>query len=83
MTGYTSLEGYLAHWRALQREQQKNPASPKSPVLEEMKRVVGEILGEEARYLQEDPADSAARRHRDRAETRLRRELIARGTISE
>ena len=83
MTGYSSLEGYLAHWRALQREQQKNPASPISPVLEEMKRVVQEILGEEARYLQEDPADSAARRHRDRAEARLRRELFARGTISE
>ena len=83
MTGYSSLAGYLAHWRALQREQQKTSTALKSPVLEEMNRVVQEILGEESRYLQEDPADSAARRHRDRAETRLRRELIARGTISE
>ena len=83
MTGYSSLAGYLAHWRALQREQQKNSTAPKSPVLEEMNRVVQEILGEESRYLQEDPADSAARRHRDRTEARLRRELIARGTISE
>jgi hypothetical protein len=83
MTGYSSLAGYLAHWRALQREQQENPTAAKSPVLEEMNRVVQETLGEESGYLQEDPADSAARRHRDRAEARLRRELIARGTISE
>jgi hypothetical protein len=83
MTTYSSLAAYLAHWRALQREQQKNPASARSPVLEEMNRVVQEILGEQARNLKEEPTDSAARRHRDRAEARLRRELIARGTISE
>ena len=83
MTAYSSLAAFLAHWRALQREQGKNPAPAKSPVLEEMNRVVRGILGEEHRYLQEEPADSAARRHRDRAEARLRRELIARGTISE
>ena len=83
MTGYSSLAGYLAHWRALQREQEKNPAPSRSPALEEMNRVVREILGEETLYLQEEPADSAARRHSDRAEARLRRELIARGTITE
>jgi hypothetical protein len=83
MTAYSSLAAYLAHWRALQREQHKNPAAGKSPTLEEMNRVVQEILGEQARYLKEEPADSAARRHRDRAEAALRRELIARGTISE
>ena len=83
MTAYSSLAAFLAHWRALQRGQGKNPAPAKSPVLEEMNRVVRGILGEEDRYLQEEPADSAARRHRDRAEARLRRELIARGTISE
>ena len=83
MTGYSSLAAYLAHWRALRREQQNLPARPMSPVLEEMNRVVQEILGEEAGYLQQEPADPAARRHRDRAEARLRRELIARGTVSE
>lgn len=83
MTSYSSLAAYLAHWRALQREQQKNTAPPKSSVLEEMNRVVQEILGAESSYLQEESADSAARRHRDRAEARLRRELIARGTVSE
>jgi hypothetical protein len=83
MTTYSSLAAYLAHWRALQREQQKNPAPATSPLLDEMNRVVHEILGEQTRYLQEEPADSTARRHRDRAEARLRRELIARGTLSE
>jgi hypothetical protein len=48
-----------------------------------MNRVVEEVLGDESRYLREEPVDSAARRHRDRAEARLRRELIARGTIAE
>jgi hypothetical protein len=83
MTSYSSLAAYLAHWRALQQEQQKNPAPANSPVLAEMNRVVQQVLGEEARYLKEEPADSAARRHRDRAEAKLRRELIARATISE
>jgi hypothetical protein len=83
MTSYSSLAAYLAHWRALQREQQKNPAPANSPVLAEMNRVVQQVLGEEARYLTEEPADSAARRHRDRAQARLHRELIARATISE
>jgi hypothetical protein len=84
MTRYSSLEAYLAHRRALQRERQQNPAAPaKSPVLDEMNRVLQEVLGEESRYLKEEPVDSAARRHRDRAEARLRRELIARGIIAE
>jgi hypothetical protein len=81
MTRYSSLEAYLAHWRALQRQQ--NPAPAKSTVLDELNRVVLEVLGEESRYLKEAPVDSAARRRRDRAEARLRRELIARGTIAE
>lgn len=83
MTRYSSLEAYLAHRRTLQRERQQNPAPAESPVLDEMNRVVQEVLGEESRYLKEGPVDSAARRHRDRAEARLRRELIARGTIAE
>jgi hypothetical protein len=48
-----------------------------------MNRVLQEVLGEESRYLKEEPVDSAARRHRDRAKARLRRELIARGIIAE
>ena len=83
MTRYSSLEAYLAHWRALQRERQQNPAPAKSTLLDDLNRVVLEVLGEESRYLKEAPVDSAARRRRDRAEARLRRELIARGTIAE
>lgn len=83
MSAYSSLVGYLAHWRALQREPQKNPAAANSAVLAEMNRVVQQVLGADARYLQEEAVDSAARRHRERAEAKLRRALIARGTISE
>jgi len=83
MIRYSSLAAYLAHRRVLQREHQKNHAA-ESPVLEEMNRLVREVLGEEGRYLEEEePADSAARRHRERAEARLRRALIARGTLAD
>jgi hypothetical protein len=82
MTACTSLAAYLAHWRALTREHQKDATASPSPLLSEMNRTVAEILGDEARYVREEPADSAARRHRDRAESKLRRELIARRTIT-
>lgn len=79
MTGYASLAAFLAHWHALAR---KHDTNQESALLAEMNRTVQEILGDDSRYLKEPATDSAAQRHRGRAETRLRRELIARGTIS-
>jgi hypothetical protein len=76
---YTSLAAYLAHWQALRHD----PAVSKNPLLSEMNRAITEILGAEQRYLLDEPADSAARRRRDRVEIRLRHELIERGVIAE
>lgn len=82
MTSYASLAAFLAHRYALARAREKTAAS-ESTALAEMNQAVQEILGDEGKFLDQEPADSAARRHRDRAEARLRRELIARGTIAE
>jgi len=75
MTRYASLEALLAHRRALAR-------GPRTPLLEDIDNIIRSILGDESRSVMEEPADSAGRRHRDRAESKLRRELIARGVIA-
>ncbi|HTR62601.1 MAG TPA: hypothetical protein VMH37_12915 [Candidatus Binataceae bacterium] len=75
MTQYASLEALLAHRQALAR-------GPRTPVLDQIDETIRSILGEASRLVVEEPADSAARRHRDRAESKLRRELIARGVIT-
>jgi len=75
MTQYASLEALLAHRQALAR-------GPRTPVLDQIDETIRSILGDAIRLVVEEPADSAARRHRDRAESKLRRELIARGVIT-
>ena len=77
---YTSLSAYLAHWRALRNA---GASVPDDPLLSQMNQTIAEILGDEQRYLIDDAADSAASRRRERAETRLRHELIQRGVIVE
>ena len=75
MSRYASLEALLAHRHALAR-------GPRSPLLDEIDGTIRSILGDVSRFVLEEPADSAARRHRDRAEGKLQRELMARGVIA-
>ncbi|GEM_PF-3721144 len=77
---YSSLAAYLAHWRALKAGD--SLSAKDGAILAQIDAAIGEILGPDARYLDEDCADSASRRHRDRAEAKLRRELIARDAIT-
>ena len=77
---YSSIVAYLAHWRALQH--QATSSKNRAPLLEEMNQAIAQILGENSELLGYESADSSARRHRERAEVKLRRELIARGIIS-
>jgi len=63
-------------------ERAKSPSASASQLLDEIDRTIEEIVGADARFLLGDPADSAAQRHRDRAELKLRRELLARGVIA-
>ncbi len=79
-TTYASLEAYLAHWRALRRDCAA-PADAAS-LLEEMNRTIREVLGPDAALLEDEPSGAAARRHRDRADTRRRRALLARGVLA-
>ncbi len=76
---YSSLAAYLAYWHALHR---KAESAREAKTLAQMNRTIEEILGADAKYLIDEPADSAARRRRDRAELKLRRELAARGVIA-
>jgi len=75
MNRYASLKAFLAHRHALAR-------GPTTPLLLEMDQAIRSILGDASRYVFEKPVDSTARRHRDRGESKLRRELIARGVIA-
>ena len=75
MNRYGSIGAFLAHRQALAR-------GPHSPLLDEIDQTIRSILGDASRFVIEEPADSVVRRHRDRAEGKLRRELIARGVIA-
>jgi hypothetical protein len=75
MSRYASLEAFLEHRRML-------AGGPRTALLDEIDQTIRSILGDASRFVIEEPADSAARRHRDRAENKLRRELIARGMIT-
>jgi hypothetical protein len=80
--GYASLTAYLAHWRALLEDHAKGGSAPEPALLAQMNRAIEDILGADRQYLLEEPADSAARRRRDRAEVKLRHALIARGVLA-
>ena len=75
MSRYASLEALLAHREALAR-------GPHTPLLDQIDQTIRSILGDASRFVLEEPSDSAARRHRDRAQGKLRRELMARGVIA-
>jgi hypothetical protein len=75
MTQYASVEALLAHRQALARH-------GSSTLLKEIDQIIHSILGDASRFVLEEAADSAGRRHRDRGESKLRRELIARGVIA-
>jgi len=86
---YASLAAFLAHWRALKH------ASAGALNLDELARraemddIIAALRPEERAALETANTDDgsagagAARRHRERAEVRLARELRARGLLAE
>jgi hypothetical protein len=77
---YSSLAAFLAHYRALKKDGSRG--SDDEQVFGEMSSAIA-TLSPEARAALDSTQDSAgARRHRERAELQLRRELGARGILA-
>jgi hypothetical protein len=77
---YASLAAFLAHYRALAAARSRSEQEDR--VLAAMRKHLDTIPADERSALDSEADTPAARRHRERAETRLRRELIARGALA-
>ena len=87
---YASLTAFLAHWRALKRTSAGALSADELARRAEMDEIIAAALRPEERAAldaanTDDGSASAgvARRHRERAEVRLARELRARGSLAE
>jgi hypothetical protein len=95
---YASLTAFLAHWRALKHasagalnvdELARRAEMDELARRNEMDEIIALLRPEERAALEAASADDrsagagAARRHRERAELRLARELRARGLLAE
>jgi hypothetical protein len=95
---YASLTAFLAHWRALKHasagalnvdELARRAEMDELARRNEMDEIIALLRPEERAALEAASADDrsagagAARRHRERAEVRLARELRARGLLAE
>jgi hypothetical protein len=85
---YASLAAFLAHWRAL-RHAPAGALAADDPVRRaEMDKLIAALRAEERAALEaantggESASGGAARRHRERAEASLARELRARGLLA-
>jgi hypothetical protein len=77
---YSSLSAFLAHYHALKSEAVRN--ADDENLFAEMSALVA-TLAPDVRAALDSPADnSSAKRHRERAELDLRRELAARGILA-
>ena len=91
---YTSLAAFLAHWQVLRHASAGALAADELARRAEMGKIIAVLRPEERAALEaanpeaaanadERPADGgAARRHRERAELRLARELRTRGMLA-
>ena len=77
---YSSLAAFLAHYRALKSDASRGADDER--LFAEMSAVIA-TLAPEARAALDSSEDTAgAKRHRERAELQLRRELVARGIVT-
>ena len=77
---YSSLAAFLAHYRALKSDASRGADDER--LFAEMSAVIA-TLAPEARAALDSSEDTAgAKRHRERAELQLRRELAARGIVA-
>ncbi len=75
MHRYSSIAAFLAHWRALRDNPW--PSAEERNQIAAMEQFFSALRPEERAAITSDASDSATARHRERAELRLRRELLA------
>lgn len=85
---YSSLAAFLAHWRALKHATVDALAADELARSAEMNEIIAALRPEERAALEaannndKSAGAGAARRHRERAELRLARELRKRGLLA-
>ena len=80
VSAYSSLAAFLAHYHALKSDASRG--ADDEQLFAEMSAAIA-TLAPEARAALDPVEDSArAKRHRERAELQLRRELAARGIVA-
>lgn len=77
---YSSLAAFLAHYRALKSDASRS--SDDEQLLNEMTAAIGALAPETRAALESTDSGANARRHRERAELQLRRELAKRGIVA-
>jgi hypothetical protein len=77
---YSSLAAFLAHYRALKSDASRGADDEK--LFAEMSAVIATLAPEAHAALDSTEDTASAKRHRDRAELQLRRELVARGIVA-
>jgi hypothetical protein len=88
LDAYSSLAAFLAHWRALKHVTADALAADELGRSAEMDEIIAALRPEERAALETANNDhgsagaGAARRHRERAELRLARELRNRGLLA-
>ena len=77
---YASIAAMLAHYRAL--ESARELSADERETLAALRALLDSLQPGDRAALESDATDSAAERHRDRAQRALAREAIARGFVS-
>jgi hypothetical protein len=77
---YSSLAAFLAHYRALKSDASRSAEDEQ--LFAEMSAAIATLAPEARASLDSTEHSASARRHSDRAELQLRRELAARGIIA-
>jgi hypothetical protein len=77
---YSSLAAFLAHYRALKSDSSRG--ADDQQVFVEMSAAIATLAAESRAAIDSIEDNAGAKRHRDRAELRLRRQLVARGILA-
>jgi hypothetical protein len=77
---YSSLAAFLAHYRVLKSDASRSAGDDQ--LFAEMSAAIATLAPETRASLDSIESSASARRHRERAELQLRRELVARGIVA-
>jgi hypothetical protein len=80
ISAYSSLAAFLAHYHALNAVPSRSPDDEK--LFAEMSLAIATLAPEAIAALDSTDDTGIARRHRERAQLQLRRELAARGILA-